>query len=70
MISIGSIEDLLPAGRPLDQSELRKSLQLSLHGPGTRVYLPGNLAGKKALVRHTVEERQNAASGLPEEEVS
>ena len=70
MVSVGLIEDLHPGGGPLDQSNLRESLQLPLHGSHTRADLSRNLASKKGLVWHTEEERQNAASGLSEEEVS
>jgi hypothetical protein len=70
MVPVGLIEDLHPGGGPLDQSNLREGLQLPLHGSNTRANLSRNLASKKGLVRHTVEERQNAASGLSEEEVS
>jgi hypothetical protein len=37
-----------------------------LHGSDARAHLSRDLASKKGLVRHTKEERQNAASGLSE----
>jgi hypothetical protein len=67
---VGLIEDLHPGGGSLDQSNLRECLQLSLHGSHTGANLSRNLAGKKGLVGHAIEKRQNAASGLPKEEVS
>src|SRR6202167_3741791 len=54
MVSVGLIEDLHPGGGPLDQSNLRESLQLSLHGSDTSADLSRNLASKEGLVRHAV----------------
>ncbi len=69
MLAIGLIEDLRSHRRAADESVSRESPELALHRPHTAADLPCDLAHVQRPVRAGIEQTEDRATRLPEEQV-
>ena len=70
MVTIGLVVDLMAGVGALDEADVGESFEFALDGACTGAGFAGDLADVEGLVGATEEKRENAASGLAEEEVA
>lgn len=70
MVAVGLIVDLMAGVSALDKADVGEKFQFALDGACARAGFAGDLADVEGLFGAAEEEREDATSGLAEEEIA